>query len=55
MILWLIRSELYCFGIKYKKSCCIAFIDREQTIYGSITQALKKIAQNDLSINEKQS
>ena len=32
----LIRSELYCFGIRIQKIVFIAFVGREQAIYGLI-------------------
>ena len=37
----LIRSELYFLGIKIQKRNFIAFLGREQTIYGFRTQSLK--------------
>ena len=53
-ILWLIRSELYNFGIRTQKIVFyIAVIGREQTIDSSITQALKKLTKDNLLINEE--
>ena len=44
----LIKSELYCFGIRIQKIVFIAFIGSEQTIYGLITSTLKKLLEQNL-------
>ena len=46
----LIRSELYCLGIrihKKKKKKIIAIIGRERTVYGLITQTLQKLPEQN--------
>ena len=43
----LIRSGLYCLGIRMQKKKFIAFIGREQTVYGLITQTLKKLPEQN--------
>ena len=43
----LIRSELYCLGIRIQKEIFIAFIGQEQTIYGQITETFKKLREQN--------
>ena len=51
----LIRSELYCLGIRIQKIVFIAFIGREQTIYGFITKNLPEQTFHGLSFISKRS